>query len=90
MYGDNAYRWQKALIRAKAPQAKDFTNERVRRRKDEPADDVRGAKKPYQVKRADQGRACVCRGQATMGLHEGALSRVGQACQSCLPGIGLP
>ena len=44
MYGDNAYRRQKALIRAKAPQAKDFTNARVRRRKDEPADDVRREK----------------------------------------------
>lgn len=41
VYGDNAYRGQKKLIHSKAPQAKDFTNERVRRRKDEPVDEVR-------------------------------------------------
>lgn len=44
MYGDNAYQGQKAPIRAQAPQVKDFTNARVSRRKDEPADDVRPAK----------------------------------------------
>ena len=44
VYGDNAYQGQAEQIRAKAPQAKDFTNERVRRRKDEPADEVRRAK----------------------------------------------
>ena len=44
VYGDNAYRGQKALIHSKAPQARDFTNERVRRRKDEPADEVKRAK----------------------------------------------
>lgn len=31
VYGDSAYASQKALIHQKAPQAKDFTNERVRR-----------------------------------------------------------
>lgn len=31
VYGDNAYASQKALIRSKAPQAKDFTNARVRK-----------------------------------------------------------
>ena len=45
-------------------------------------------KKPYQVNSADQGRACVCLGQATIGLHEGVLSRVGQEGQPCLHGIG--
>ena len=44
VYGDNAYRGQKKLMHGKAPQAKDFTNERVRRRKDEPADEARRAK----------------------------------------------
>jgi IS5 family transposase len=44
VYGDNAYASQKALIRSKAPQAKDFTNERVRRRKDEPADEGKRTK----------------------------------------------
>ena len=42
--GDNTYRRQKALIRAKAPQAKDPANERARRRKNEPADDIRQEK----------------------------------------------
>jgi IS5 family transposase len=31
VYGDSAYTSQKALIRGKAPKAKDFTNERVRK-----------------------------------------------------------
>lgn len=44
VYGDNAYRGQKELIHGKAPQAKDFTNERVRRRKDEPADEAKRTK----------------------------------------------
>lgn len=44
VYGDNAYASQKELIHSKAPQAKDFTNERVRRRKDEPADEAKRAK----------------------------------------------
>ena len=89
MYGDNAYRGQKALTRAKAPQAKELTSERVRCRKDEPADDIRRAKKPYQIKSVSQGRACVCRGQATVGLHEGGLSRVGHEGQPCLHATGI-
>lgn len=44
VYGDNAYASQKELIRAKAPRAKDFTNERVRRRKDGPVDELKRAK----------------------------------------------
>jgi IS5 family transposase len=44
VYGDNAYASQKALIHGKAPQAKDFTNERVRGRKGEPADQAKCAK----------------------------------------------
>jgi transposase, IS5 family len=35
VYGDSAYSSQKALIAGKAPQAKDFTNERVRNRQGE-------------------------------------------------------
>jgi hypothetical protein len=31
VYGDSAYASQKALIQTKAPQARDFTNQRVRR-----------------------------------------------------------
>jgi IS5 family transposase len=44
VYGDTAYASQQELIRAKAPDAKDFTNERVRRRKDGPVDEVKRAK----------------------------------------------
>jgi IS5 family transposase len=44
VYGDSAYRAQKHLIRGAAPRAKDFTNERMRRRKDEPADEGKRAK----------------------------------------------
>jgi IS5 family transposase len=32
VYGDSAYASQKELIRSKAPQARDFTNDRVRGR----------------------------------------------------------
>jgi IS5 family transposase len=44
VYGDNTYASQKELIHSKAPQAKDFTNEWVCRRKDEPADEIQRAK----------------------------------------------
>lgn len=42
VYGDSAYARQKALIGSKAPQARDFTNERVRR--DGEVDEARRAK----------------------------------------------
>jgi IS5 family transposase len=44
VYGDSAYASQKALMHGKAPQAKDFTNERVRRRKDGEVDEAKRAK----------------------------------------------
>lgn len=44
VYGDSAYASQKTLMHGKAPQAKDFTNERVRRRKDEAVDEAKRAK----------------------------------------------
>jgi IS5 family transposase len=40
VYGDNAYRGRKPLIHSRAPQAEDFANVRVQRRKDEPADEA--------------------------------------------------
>jgi IS5 family transposase len=43
-YGDNAYAGQKALIQSRAPQAKDFTNERVRKRKEDEVDQAKRAK----------------------------------------------
>jgi IS5 family transposase len=42
VYGDSAYASQKALIRSQAPQAKDFTNQRVR--KGDEIDEVERAK----------------------------------------------
>ena len=42
LYGDSAYASQKALIQAAAPQAKDFTNQRVR--KGEETEGVKRAK----------------------------------------------
>jgi IS5 family transposase len=42
VYGDSAYTSQKALIRGKAPKAKDFTNERVRKAGE--VDEVKRAK----------------------------------------------
>jgi len=44
VYGDSAYASQKELMHGKAPQAKDFTNERVRKRKDGEVDEVKRAK----------------------------------------------
>jgi transposase, IS5 family len=44
VYGDNAYASQKALICEKSPQANDFTNERVRRRRDKEVDEAKRAK----------------------------------------------
>ena len=43
VYGDSAYASQKALIASKAPKAKDFTNERVRKRSGE-VDEIKRAK----------------------------------------------
>ena len=44
VYGDNAYASQKALIHSRGTQAKGFTTERVRRHKDELADEAKRAK----------------------------------------------
>jgi IS5 family transposase len=43
VYGDSAYASQKELIASKAPKAKDFTNQRVRRRSGE-VDETKRAK----------------------------------------------
>lgn len=44
VYGDSAYASQKELIASKAPQAKDFTNQRVRKHKDGEVNEVERAK----------------------------------------------
>jgi IS5 family transposase len=46
-------------------------------------------KESQQVQNPGPGRTCVCRGQATVGLYQGALSRLGQECQPGLYGAGL-
>lgn len=48
VYGDNAYAGQKELMHSKAPQAKDFTNERVRRGGE--VDEVRRARNHHKSK----------------------------------------
>jgi transposase, IS5 family len=48
--GDSAYASQKALIHEKAPQAKDFTNERVRPRQGEEMDQAKRAKNRTKAK----------------------------------------
>ena len=44
LYGDSAYASQKALIASKAPKAKDFTNQRMRKGKDGEVDEAERAK----------------------------------------------
>ena len=44
----------------------------------------------HQIESAGEGRTCVSGGQATVGLHQGALSGTGQECQPCLHGAGQP
>jgi IS5 family transposase len=44
VYGDTAYASQKALIKSKAPKARDFTNQRVRNRKGGEVDEVERSK----------------------------------------------
>lgn len=44
VYGDSAYASQKALIQSKAPKAKDFTNQRVRKRKGDEINEVERSK----------------------------------------------
>ena len=73
VWGDQAYRGQRAVIRKHAPKASDFTNRRYRHRG--VVDEVERAKKPHQVQSAGQGRACDRGHQAGIRLCQGALSR---------------
>ena len=56
VWGDQAYRGQRAVIREHAPKARDFTNRRYRHRG--VVDQVEPAEKPHQVQSAGSGRAC--------------------------------
>ena len=55
VWGDQAYRGQRAVIREQAPAAKDLTNRRYRHRG--VVDETEPAKKPHQVEGPRQGRA---------------------------------
>ena len=87
VYGDSAYTSQKALIRSKAPKAKDFTNERVR--KAGQVDEAKRAKNRSKSKIRARVEARVCRGQAAVGLYESTLPRLGQECQPGIHGAGV-
>lgn len=71
VYGDSAYASQRALIVSKAPRAKDFTNQNTR--KNGKIDEVQRGKNRNTIADQCPGRACLCRGQTLVGLHEGTL-----------------
>ena len=73
VWGDQAYRGQRAVIRQHAPKAKDFTNRRYRHRG--VVDEVERAKNPHQVQATRQGRAFDRDHQAGVRLRQAALSR---------------
>src|SRR5262249_2055974 len=83
VWGDQAYRGQRAVIRQHAPKAKDFTNRRYRYRG--VVDETERAKTvpnrwcgPKACPRESGGRASDRRHQAGVWLCQGALSRVGE------------
>jgi len=55
VWGDQAYRGQRAVIREHAPKARDFTNRRYRHRG--VVDEVRAGEKPHQIQTAGPGLA---------------------------------
>ena len=71
VYGDSAYVSQRALIESKAPRAKDFTNERVRRGGE--IDEAARSKNHNKSKFRARVEPRLCRGQAALGLCQGAL-----------------
>ena len=73
VWGDQAYRGQRAVIRQHAPKAQDFVNRRYRHRG--VVDEVRAGEKSYQVQSAGQGRTFDRGHQAGVRLCQGALSR---------------
>jgi IS5 family transposase len=74
VWGDQAYRGQKAVIRRHAPRAQDFVNRRYRHRG--VVDEGRAGQEPHQVEGAGQGRAFDRGHQAGVRLCQAALSRV--------------
>jgi IS5 family transposase len=86
VYGDSAYASQKALIAGKAPKAKDFTNQRVRRQGE--VDEGAAGQEPQQVAHPCSGRARVLRGQAAVGLWQGALPRAAKNATRAFTALG--
>ncbi len=73
VWGDQAYRGQRAAIRQKAPRAQDFTNRRCRHRG--VANPVGARQEPQQIEGAGQSRAFDRSYQARVRLRQGALPR---------------
>ena len=81
VYGDQAYKGQRQIIRAKAPKAKDFTHRlqvEARLRRCDPGEE------PHEVAHPGTGGTLYRGDQARVRVHQGALSRSGQERQ---PGI---
>ena len=76
VWGDQAYRGQRAAIRAGAPRAKDFTNQRYRWGKH--IDESVKATNRRKSQRARQSRARVWGHQAGIRLSESVLPRLGE------------
>ena len=81
VYGDSAYASEKALIESKAPQARDFTNQRVRR-----GDQIDEAERSKNRNKS-KVRARVEHVFAVV-VHQGALPRAGQERHAIVPGAG--
>ncbi len=79
VWGDQAYRGQRAVIRHKAPRARDFTNRRYRHRG---LVNVIERAKPYQIEGAGQSGASDRGHQAGVRLCQGALPRAQQERRS--------
>ena len=84
VYGDQAYRGQKAVIRKHAPRARDFTNRRYRHRRV-----VRAWQEPLEVPDTSQGRARHRGDQAGVQLHQGSLPGTGEETHRARIACGL-
>jgi len=94
VWGDQAYRCQRALIRQHAPRAKDFVNRRYRHRG--VVDEVERAKnrtkrkcEPKACPRESGGRASDRDHQASVWLCQSALSRAQKECSPLLVACAL-
>jgi IS5 family transposase len=101
VWGDQAYRGQRAVIRHHAPRAQDFVNRRYRHRG--VVDRGRAGEESYQIQSPGHGRTFDLGHQAGVRLRQGALSRAqeerssparnlraGQSVHRAPPSIALP